>query len=151
MLQCVPVFTISVDLGPVRDVGPVPSGYRRVIPILGGTVRGPALSGTVLPGGADWNTVRSDGVMELWARYELQAASGALVSVVNVGRGLVAPSGEGSAGNEGPPVLTVPSFEVAAGDLDWLNRQVFVGALRRTASEQVSIAVHRVEPAPAVA
>ena len=41
------------------DVGPAPTGHRRIIPITGGTMKGPALSGRVLPGGADFQTLHS--------------------------------------------------------------------------------------------
>ncbi|QJU55652.1 DUF3237 family protein [Herbiconiux sp. SALV-R1] len=35
----------------------------------------------ILPGGADWNLVRSAGVVHLWARYTLQIDSGPLVMI----------------------------------------------------------------------
>ena len=34
------VFDIEANLGPIRDLGPMPHGRRRIVPILGGTVRG---------------------------------------------------------------------------------------------------------------
>ena len=43
--------TLSVLIGDPIDVGPTPEGHRRIIPITGGAVSGPRLSGRVLPGG----------------------------------------------------------------------------------------------------
>ena len=62
-------FTITADLAEPRVVGLTPAGHRRVIAITGGQVDGPALTGEVLPGGADWSVVRPDGAVHVWARY----------------------------------------------------------------------------------
>ena len=102
VLATTPLFTAEVLLGPVLEVGPTPTGFRRVIPIVGGTVSG-GLEGEVLPGGADWNVERPDGSTELWARYELRLAGGAVVSVTNTAR--LAPGAD-------VPFLTHPVFEV---------------------------------------
>ena len=41
------------------------------MPIVGGTFEGPRFSGVILPGGADWQSVRvTDGVARLDARYK---------------------------------------------------------------------------------
>lgn len=56
-LETSSLFTAEVALGPVVEVGRTPTGFRRVIPIVGGTVSG-GLEGQVLPGGADWNVLR---------------------------------------------------------------------------------------------
>jgi hypothetical protein len=58
-------------------------GERRVVPITGGTFEGPGIRGEVLPGGADWQLVRPDGVLELYARYLLRTHDGVLIQVVN--------------------------------------------------------------------
>ena len=55
------VMTLRVQVGTPLEVGQVPRGRRRVIPILGGTFEGPTIRGNVLPGGADWQIVRADG------------------------------------------------------------------------------------------
>ena len=66
------------------DLGDVGKGRRRIVPISGGEFSGPVLRGTVLPGGADWQIMRSDGVAELEARYTLRTDDGALIDVRNV-------------------------------------------------------------------
>ena len=58
-------------------------GGRRIIPIAGGEFSGPKLRGKVLPGGADWQVLRDDGVAELEARYTLRTDDGALIYVRN--------------------------------------------------------------------
>lgn len=113
------VFTLDVVVGEAVEVGRTSTGFRRVIPILGGTVSG-RLSGEVLPGGADWNTVRPDGTVHLWARYEFRTVDGTVVSVVN----------EAIHGADASPVLTRPTFEVGEDGPTWLVAGSFVGVLR---------------------
>src|SRR5574337_2046463 len=56
-----------VEAGRVTGLGL--QGLRRIIPITGGTLRGPRLTGRVLPGGADFQLVVSDTAADLDARY----------------------------------------------------------------------------------
>ncbi len=44
------VMSLRVEIAPSREVGVVGAGYRRVIPITGGSFEGLALRGEVLPG-----------------------------------------------------------------------------------------------------
>ena len=105
---------------------------RRIVPILGGDVSGPRLQGTVLPGGADWQAVEEDGLTNLTARYIIQAADGALISVTNQGvrhgppdviRRMLA----GQAVEPGSYYFrAAPVFEVRSGPHDWLLRHLFL-------------------------
>ena len=79
------VFEARVTVGPPQDIGNVGKGGRRIVPITGGEFSGPQMRGEVLPGGADWQVLRSDGVAELEARYTLRTADGALIYVRNHG------------------------------------------------------------------
>src|SRR5262249_18650696 len=63
------------------EVGAIPQGVRRIVPILGGEMSGPRLNGKVLPGGMDYQVWRSDGVTEIHARYIIETVSGAHVYV----------------------------------------------------------------------
>ena len=81
LLSDEPIFTIHSPLGDIQKLGRTPYGERRIINILGGTVQGPKLNGKILPGGADWQIVRADGVVHLTARYTIETAAGALVLV----------------------------------------------------------------------
>jgi hypothetical protein len=115
-------LTLRVEIAASLDIGEVGAGMRRVIPITGGTFEGPAIRGVVLPGGADWNLTRPDGVAEVWARYTLQTDDGVLIAIVNAG--LVVPQADGSR-----YARTVPQFEVAGEQYAWLRRNIFVGTL----------------------
>ena len=78
------IFSARVTVDKPQELGDIGKGRRRIVPITGGTVEGPLLRGKVLPGGADWQIVRSDGVAELEARYTLQTDDGALIHVRNL-------------------------------------------------------------------
>lgn len=116
------VMTLRVEIAPAREVGELDGGFRRVIPITGGSFTGPAIQGEVLPGGADWNLTRPDGVAEVWARYTLRADDGVLVGVTNAGLIVPLPDGRLYA-------RTSPQFEVAGERYAWLRRSIFVGTL----------------------
>jgi len=117
-------FALEVNalLGPVVTLGPTANGQRRMIPITGGSFKGPRIQGEVLPGGADWQTTRADGCTILDAIYALRTADGAAIAVCNVG--LIVPQPGGKV-----YVRTVPSFDAPRGPHDWLNQSVFLGTL----------------------
>jgi Protein of unknown function (DUF3237) len=77
------IFAANVSVGPPLDCGHVGKGARRIVPITGGEFSGPDIRGKVLPGGADWQILRGDGVSELEARYTLQTDDVALIIVRN--------------------------------------------------------------------
>ena len=124
---------VDVAVAPPQMVGAGPTGERRVIPILGGTLTGPRLSGTVLPGGADYQLIRADGVAEIEARYTIQLGDGALLYVVNRGLRTAAPEDMAKLlrGERVPPervyFRTNPVFETAAPAQAWLMRSLFLG------------------------
>ena len=77
---------MHVQVGAPLDQGTWDGQRWRVIPIVGGTFEGPRFSGVILPGGADWQSVRvTDGVARLDARYTLRHDDGTLVTVLNRG------------------------------------------------------------------
>jgi len=76
------VFECSVER-PIT-YGDSGEGVRRAIPISGGTVSG-EISGRVLPGGVDWQSVLPDGTIELSAHYGLEFEDGARVEVTSSG------------------------------------------------------------------
>ena len=128
---------LHVKVGAPAEIGAVARGRRRIIPIQGGTFEGPGLRGTVLAGGADWQIVRADGLSELDARYVLQTDAGELVYVQNMGIRHAPPeiTKKLLAGEDVDPSLvyfrTVPTFETAAPNLQWLTRAVFVATGER--------------------
>src|SRR5690606_882280 len=76
--------TIVVDVGAPQEIGHTPSGRRRVIPITGGTVTG-KLSGRILPGGADFQAIRSHTFTDIHARYVIETEQGETIYVENTG------------------------------------------------------------------
>ena len=79
-------FELRAKVGDPVEIGQIPHGRRRIVPILGGTVRGPMMNATVVPNsGADWQIIQPDGFSELDTRYTLQTEKGQLVYVQNAG------------------------------------------------------------------
>ena len=138
------VFEVRAEVAEPRVIGPSSHGLRRVVPILGGTVSGPRFSGRVVPGGADWQYVRPDGVLSAEARYALEADDGTLVMVTN--RGLRhGPAevieriarGEEVASTE-YYFRTVAEIEAPLGSpYDWMNKALFIGIAERKAAAAI--------------
>ncbi len=76
---------VEVEVGALLTVGPAPGGERRCVPLLGGHAWGPGLAGEILPGGADWQLARADGVLEIAAHYLLRTPDGAVVEIRSEG------------------------------------------------------------------
>jgi len=140
MLDLKPLFTARISLGPAQELGEGPRGRRRIIPITGGTLSGARVSGRILPGGADWQLIRGDGVAELEARYTLETADGALIYVRNHGyrHGPREVLARLAAGEEVAPaeyyMRTTPRFETGDERYAWLNRAVCVASGARHAA-----------------
>ena len=134
-------FELRATVGPPLEVGAVAQGRRRIVPITGGTFDGPNFRGKVMPGGADWQIIRPDGFTELDTRYTLETDKGQIVYVQNAGIRHAAPEVMKRliAGESVDPALvyfrTVPKFETASPDLQWLTRAVFVGIGERYPSD----------------
>lgn len=118
-LQTAFVYEAVVEIAAAVEVGPSPQGLRRYIPITGGTFEGSGLKGVVLPGGADWQTERPDGVTEVDALYSLRCDDGTVIVVRNQG---VLSWKTGYA-------RTAPRFTVQPGPHQWLNEAQFVGSV----------------------
>ncbi|KAJ5633379.1 hypothetical protein N7490_009718 [Penicillium lividum] len=141
-------FTLHVDLSPALEFGDTPCGSRRFIPITGGTVEGPKLKATILPGGGDWNVLREDGITHLFAKYTIQSSDGVPISVTNEGwiRKFRKTEAAEKVPETGWYAKTNPRFEVQEGAHGWLNRTVFVGELRKPdIQNHVVIDVYSVE------
>jgi hypothetical protein len=75
------IAQVRCEVGDLVNLGAGPYGERRCVPLLGGSVSGPGLNGEILPGGADWQILRADGVLDIQARYIVRTSDGALVEV----------------------------------------------------------------------
>ena len=126
-------FRMRVQIGAPLDQGDWDGQRRRIMPVTGGTFEGPRFSGTILPGGADWQSVRAtDGVARIDARYTLRHEDGTLVSMVDRGvrRGPPEVMARLAAGEVVEPSLyyfrTTPRFQVQDGPHRWLADHVFI-------------------------
>jgi hypothetical protein len=128
------VLHLAVEVGAPVEIGMTPAGLRRVIPITGGTVSGPLMTGRILPGGADFQVISTPTETLAEARYVLESDAGELVYVDN--RALRTGSAEDIARlRRDEPVdpariyfRSTPRFETAAPRLARLTTRVFLGS-----------------------
>lgn len=84
-----PLFRVECEVGEVQSLGPMPMGERRVVAIDGGRIvaadASRALSGRILPGGADWQWVRADGITEIAAHYRVLTDDGDAIEIDSSG------------------------------------------------------------------
>ncbi|GFN31419.1 DUF3237 domain-containing protein [Paenibacillus xylaniclasticus] len=137
MITLKPVFEAKMEVGAVQEVGVTAKGIRKMIPILGGAFAGQEISGVILPGGADWQLVRPDGVAEIEAHYTMKTHDGVCIYIMNKGYRHGPPDimAQMAQGIEVAPehyyFRSSPIFEVEQGKYDWLTRKVFVGTGER--------------------
>jgi hypothetical protein len=143
------VFTLTVRIADVTTAGDVGHGVRRIIPIVGGEVRGEKVNGKVLPFGADFQIIRPNELIDLEAKYAFETDDGAVVYVENKGIrfGPVELLQKLKRGEPVDPRLiyfrTVPKFETGDENYRWLMEHIFVASAARHA-DRVVIDVHMV-------
>lgn len=126
------VADLVVRIAEPIEIGRISGNLRRIIPIAGGEARGPRIRGKVLPGGADYQSMRVDGVTDLQARYVIRTEDGQLIYVENSGVRYGPPEliEKLRRGEPVDPALiyfrTTPRFETAAPEYEWLMRNLFV-------------------------
>ncbi|MFT4275930.1 MAG: DUF3237 domain-containing protein [Rhodopseudomonas sp.] len=142
-------FTITARIGEVTSAGDIGTGVRRIIPILGGEVKGEGISGQVLPFGADFQIIRPNELIELEAKYAFETDDGAVIYVENIGIrfGPVELLQKLKRGEPVDPKLiyfrTRPRFEAGHPNYQWLMQHLFIGSAARHA-DRVVIDVHQV-------
>lgn len=140
MLSEKPIFRIDAELADILKFGYTPYGERRVIDIRGGRVSGDRLNGRILPGGADWQIIRSDGVADIQARYTIETDAGAhiLVSSEGLRHGPPEVMERVARGEAVEPELyyfrTLMRFETADPAVLWLNRILALASGARLAN-----------------
>ncbi len=133
-----PLFVMRLDVRPLQIVGATPGAYRRIGVVPGGSFVGERLSGEVLEGGSDWQSVRADGATTLDVRLVLKTNDGALIGMTyrGVRHGPPEVMARIDAGETVDPASYYfrisPMFEAAAANYAWLNRVVAVGIGHRT-------------------
>jgi hypothetical protein len=119
------------------------------VPLGHGTVEGPELQGTLVPGGVDWQVLRADAVLEIAAHYVIRTPDGALVEVRSEGyrHGPAAVMARLAAGESVPPqdyfFRTLMRFQTGAPPWAHLNRVMALAVGRREA-RAVLLDVYRI-------
>lgn len=129
MFPCIPRHLFSYQAGlqaPPEIIGPVPEGARANFYITGGSFRGDGFNGTIRAAGADWFTVRPDGVGELDVRATFETDDGALVYVHYIGYGDLGADGYAKfLDGDLPaklPLRCMPVMRTAHPKYQWLQR-----------------------------
>jgi hypothetical protein len=134
-----PLFVMRLDVRKLLIVGATPGGFRRIGVVPGGSFEGERLSGEVLDGGSDWQTVRGDGSTTLNVRLILKTKDDALICMSYQGvrhgpRDVIERIEKGEVVDPASYYFrTNPLFETAAAQYSWINRIVAVGIGHRRA------------------
>ena len=148
-LQTRYVFNIAAFVGSPTSAGDIGTGVRRIIPVTGGEVKGRDVNGRVLAGGADFQIIRPNQLIELEAKYAIETDDGAVVYVENRGIrfGPIELMERLNRGEAVDPNLiyfrTVPKFETGTAKYRWLMERLFIGSAARHV-DRVVIDVHEV-------
>ena len=141
--------TLSVLIAPLIDLGRGPTGHRRLVPIVGGTLRGPILNGVVLAGGMDNQVLRTATFTELHAQYAVRLDDAALMYIDNAGvrSGSEEDMAALARGERVSPdriyFRTAPRLASAAPGWEWLAGALFLGVGTRE-PDSVRLDVFRV-------
>jgi len=115
------ITELNIECVKELDVGKSLDGYLRVIGIVGGTFSG-KISGTIVPGGADWSTQKQEKIGHVFAKYLLQTNDGEYIAIEN--------SGVIDFTDNSSIIKTTPKFTANYhGKYGWLNEGVYVGSL----------------------
>lgn len=131
-------FTARITLAPPVEQGEVAGGRKRFIAITGGTVDGPMLKGTIMPGGGDWQIIMPGGLTKVEARYFMKSADGTVIEITNPGVRVASPevTEKLAKGEKVDPSAyyfrTTPRFDVKPGPQEWMARSAFVARGIRT-------------------
>jgi hypothetical protein len=145
----VPLTQVRCEVGALVSLGSAKYGERRYVPLLGGTVAGPELNGTVVEGGVDWQVQRGDGVLDIAAHYVIRADDGGLIEVQSDGMRhgpaeVMARLARGEAVGRGEYFFrTLMRFQTGA--LAWLHlNKVMALAVGQREAELVVLDVYRI-------
>jgi len=141
MIQTRHLFTLTIEVPRVVDLGVTPNGHRRIATVGGGSFAGERVRGSIQssPGG-DWLLLRPDGVLVLDVRLTLETDDAQLIYMTYRGlrhgpADVIARLNRGEAVDPASYYFrTTPVFETASTKYDWLNRVVAVATGRRETS-----------------
>mgnify|MGYP003346769787 CR=1 FL=1 len=141
MIETRELFTLTLDVPSIKDLGATPWGHRRIAQVTGGRFEGERLKGTVHAGpGGDWMLLRQDGVLALDVRITLETDDGHLIFMSYRGmrhgpKDVIDRLNRGEKVEPGSYYFRmVPQFETSSEKYGWLNRAMFVSSGFRQAS-----------------
>ena len=139
------LFKANIKVSNPIEVGDVGIGIRRIIPIIGGTVEGESINGSILLGGADYQIIRYDGVTEALAQYVIETNDGVPIYVVNKGyrhgpKEIIDKIISGEQVPDGSYYFrTTPTFETSSDRYAFLNKMIIIGeGIRRPNDVEIS-------------
>ena len=142
-LRSRPLFAFQLDVEKASVIGATPGCDRRVGVIAGGRFEGERLRGRLLPGGSDWQTVRTDGAWTLDVRVVMETDDAQLIGMTYRGmrhgpREVMERIARGDTVSPSEYYLRAsPFFETASEKYGWLNRIVAVALGHRLPSGPV--------------
>ncbi len=132
-VQSRPLFSLSLVLHPMIELGHTPAGRRRIYPVSGGSFEGDRLKGEVSPLiGSDLLLGRADGTFQQDVRLLLVTDDGEQILMTYRGVRRASPEVDArlSRGEAVDPsdyyLRTTPYFETAAKKYGWINGIVAV-------------------------
>jgi len=137
-----PLFAMRLDVR-MAPVGATPTTTRRIGFVFGGRFEGERLSGEVLDGGSDWQSLRPDGSLLLNVRLVLKAHDGQLIAMTYQGlrrgpRDVIERLERGEDVDPASYYFRInPTFETASEKHGWLNGVLAVGLGHRYADGPV--------------
>ncbi|WP_027854869.1 DUF3237 domain-containing protein [Marinobacterium litorale] len=124
---------LKIEVDRPQEIGQAQHGQRRLIPILGGTVKARDWSGRVLAGGADHQLILTPRMADLDARYVIETDAGDHIYVHNRAIRVATPEVTQRL-IRGEPVNPAeiyfrccPSFETESPALSWITERLFIG------------------------
>jgi len=137
------VMRVHAMIGEAVMTGETARGKRVAIPITGGTVEGPFVTGEVVPMGADFQVQWPSGITEIHAEYVLKTDAGVLIHVDNGGLTSLATlatpqefQGDGWVDDGSRHFRTAARLTTEDPHLAWMNANMFVCTARGQADKK---------------
>ncbi len=133
MIETEHLFDMTVEMGEPVVLGATPHGQVTFQHAIGGSVRGPLVSGTLLPIGGDRAVTRVDGVAQIAVQALIRTDDGASILMSYYGVIDASPGAWADVAARRPAASgsfywrTAPMFETGDARYLWLNRLLAVG------------------------
>lgn len=127
------ITSYKASLSEPEVIGPVAEGLRLNFYVTGGEVLGPKIKGIIRSSGADWFTIRTDGIGILDVRATIETEDGALIYTYYSGMADLGPDGyhQFLKGLPPPPegieLRIQPHYQTTHPYYLWVNRSFCIG------------------------